>query len=405
MRTIAGHANPSTQRRKGIMARRQKLIWGAAAAISTLTLTSACGSGIGGGGDSDTYTLGLLTSQTGPASQLGVGEKRGAQLAVTHINAEGGVNGKKLKLEIADDQSKPDEALQQARKLISKDVVGLIGPSVVANCQAIGPLVEKSGPVDYCLSPGIDASGYIWSASAKTDALAEETMKYWKAKGITKVAIVHTTDASGTDGGRAAKEAANGAGVKVASQVTYDPEAVSVISQLQQAMASHPQALVLWATGTPVGVALKGIQQLGIDLPVMTTDGNLANTFLERIADYTPEKLLIPATRDFWWQTLAKTDPAYKLESDYHKKYQAKYGEQPDFGPGVAYDAVLLMAEALKNAKSTDASDIKAALEKIDNFEGVVGTYHMSADDHRGLSVKDVGMVQAKDGKFTYVGR
>jgi len=152
-------------------------------------------------------------------------------------------------------------------------------------------------------------------------------------------------------------------------------------------------------------VALKGIQQLGIKLPVMTTDGNLASTFLQRIADYTPETLLIPATRDFWWQTLPTSDPVYALEKQYHESYRAKYGEEPDFGPGVAYDAVLVIAEGLKKANSTDAAKLRSAMESIDGFHGVVGTYHMSPTDHRGLTVADVAMVQAKDGKFAYVGK
>lgn len=394
------------------MTRPRHAIWGIAIAASFLMLTTACSAG-GGVSTSSSgtttnkapYTLGVLTSQTGGASQLGVGEMQGAQLAVEHINSKGGVNGHMLKLEIADDQSTPDQALSQARSLLSKNIVALIGPSVVANCKAVGPLVEQKGPVDYCLSPGIDASGYVWSASAKTDALAEETMNYWKAKGITKVAVINSTDGSGTDGGRAATAAAAKVGVTVTAHVTYDPTAVSVTAQLQQAMASRPQALVVWATGTPMGVALKGIQQLGIKLPVMTTDGNLANAFLKRIADYTPDTLLIPATRDFWWESLPKSGAVYALEKDYHEKYQAKFGEVPDFGPGVAYDAVLVIAEALKKADSTDPAKIRKALESIDGFEGVVGTYHMSSTDHRGLAVKDVAMVQAKNGKFTYVGK
>ncbi len=386
------------------MARQRHAIWGAAAAVSALLLATGCGSQ-GGSSGGDAYTLALLTSQTGSASQLGVGEQRGAQLAVDYINGKGGVNGHQLKLESADDQSQPNQALQQARPLLANNPVALIGPSVVANCNAIGPLVAQKGPINYCLSPGIDASGYVWSSSARTDALAEETMNYWKAKGITKVAVVNTTDASGTDGGRAAVEAAKKSGVTVTTQVTYDPTAVSATAQLQQAMAGQPQALVLWSTGTPVGVALKGIQQLGIKLPVMTTDGNLASTFLQRIADYTPETLLIPATRDFWWQTLPTSDPVYALEKQYHESYRAKYGEEPDFGPGVAYDAVLVIAEGLKKANSTDAAKLRSAMESIDGFHGVVGTYHMSPTDHRGLTVTDVAMVQAKDGKFTYVGK
>jgi len=380
----------------------------AVAALAALMLASACGSqttGGGSGGDNAPYTFGVVTSQTGGASQLGVGELRGAQLAADYVNSKGGVKGHKIKIESADDQSKPDQALQQTRDMIGKKVTALVGPSVVANCNAVAPFVKDNGPVQYCLSPGINASGFVWSASAKTDALAEETMNYWKTKGITRIAVINTTDASGTDGGRAATEAAQKAGMTVTAQVTYEPAAVSATAQLQQAMASNPQALVVWSTGTPVGVALKGIQQLGIDLPVMTTDGNLAGAFLERIADYTPKTLLIPATRDFWWDTLPKSDPAYDLEKQYHDAYQKKFNETPDFGPGVGYDAVLVLAEALKHAKSTSASDIRKAMESIDGFVGVVGTYHMSADDHRGLTVKDVAMVQAENGKFTYVGK
>jgi branched-chain amino acid transport system substrate-binding protein len=377
-------------------------------ALAVLLLASACGSqtaGGGSGGDNGPYTFGVVTSQTGGASQLGVGELRGAQLAADYVNSKGGVNGHKIKIESADDQSKPDQALQQTRDMIAKKVTALVGPSVVANCNAVAPFVKDNGPVEYCLSPGINASGFVWSASAKTDALAEETMNYWKGKGITRIAVINTTDASGTDGGRAASAAAQKAGLTVTSQVTYDPTAVSATAQLQQAMASNPQALVVWSTGTPVGVALKGIQELGIDLPVMTTDGNLAGAFLQRIADYTPKTLLIPATRDFWWDTLPKSDPAYNLEKQYHAAYEKKFNETPDFGPGVGYDAVLVLSEALKHAKSTSAADVRKAMESIDGFVGVVGTYHMSADDHRGLTVKDVAMVQAENGKFTYVGK
>lgn len=380
-----------------------------AAAITGLTAVAlaACGNASGSSTASggSPYKLGVLVSQTGPASQLGVGELRGARLAADRLNAAGGVDGHKIQIVALDDQTTPDQDVQQARQLVSQKVAAIVGPSVVAGCHAVAPLVESRGPVDYCLSPGIQPSGYVWSASVKTDQLAERLLSYWKGKGITKIGLISTTDASGTDGARAVNAAAKKAGVDVVSAADYDPTAVSATSQLQQVTSANPQALVVWSTGTPAGVALKGIQQLGINLPVATTDGNLSNTFLQRIADYTPQQLLIPATRDFWWQTLPKSDPSYTLEQDYHQKYQQQYNETPDFGPGVGYDAVLLMGEALKKAGSSDATKVKSALEKIDGFTGVVGTYHMSADDHRGLGLPDVAIVQAKNGAFTYVGK
>ena len=390
-----------------VLGRRQRAVAVAGAAVALL---AACGNNggstaSGGNGGGDPYKLGVLVSQTGPASQLGVGELRGAQMAADEINAKGGVDGHKLQIIGVDDQTKPDQDVQQARQLSRQGVAAIVGPSVVAGCHAAEPMVNARGPVDYCLSPGITPSGYQWSATVKTDDLAAALLKYWKGKGLTKIGLISTTDGSGKDGARAVTDAAKKAGATVVASATYDPTAVSATSQLQQVMAGKPQALVVWSTGTPAGVALKGIQQLGIDLPVATTDGNLSNTFLKRIADYTPSTLLIPATRDFWWQTLKDDDPAKALEKQYHEKYQQKYNEQPDLGPGVGYDAVQLIAQALKKAGSTDAAKVKSALEQVDGFVGVVGTYHMSANDHRGLGEQDVAIVQAKDGAFTYVGR
>ncbi|GAB2766437.1 ABC transporter substrate-binding protein [Sinomonas soli] len=387
------------------MVKPQRLMMGAAAVFSCAVALTACGGGPGaksGSGNESTYDIGVLVSQTGSGAQLGQGELQGAQLAADYVNKKGGVNGHQIKIVSADDKSTPDQALQQARTLISQKVAAVVGPSLVGSCQAVAPLMAANGPVDYCLSPAVNPKGYQWSASATAQALADEAMKYWKSKGITSIAVVSSTDASGTTGASAANAAAKAAGINVTANVTYDPASVSVTSQLQQAVAGKPQALVIWSTGTPAGVALKGLQQLGIDLPVMTTDGNLANTFLDRIKDYTPKTLLIPATRDFWWNS-QPNGPAADLEKKYHDDFSGKFGSQPDFGPGVAYDAVLLIAEALKKAGSADPSAVKTALEGVSDFEGVVGTYNMSANDHRGINASDVKMVQAKDGKFVSV--
>jgi branched-chain amino acid transport system substrate-binding protein len=378
---------------------------GLAIGMALTASLSAAACSASSGSDDKSLTIGVLVSQTGSASQLGVGELRGAQLAAESINAAGGINGKKIVIKAADDQSKPDQAVEQARNLLKEKVAAIIGPSVVGSCKAVMPLVKSRGPVHYCLSPGIEPADYTWSASVDTADLAQAGLSYWKSKGITKIGLLSTTDGSGTNGAAAVNSAASKLGAQVVSRATYDPTAVSITSQLQQVTAGHPQAIVVWATGTPVGVALKAIQQAGLNLPVMTTNGNLANAFLKRIADYTPKTLLIPATRDFWWQTLPASDPSVKLEKDYHDRYQAKYNESPDFGPGVGYDAILNIAAALRKSGSADAKKLRTALEQLAGAQGVVGPYTMGADNHRGLSLQDVAIVQAQNGRFTYVGK
>lgn len=367
---------------------------------------AACGAAQSGVSRSP-YRIGVVVSLTGSASQLGIGEANAAKLLAQEIDRQGGVDGHRIDLVVRDDQSRPDQALQQARELLQQHVVALIGPSVVADCNAVAPLVESGGPIDYCLSPGIQpANGsYVWSASVATGVFARRMMMYFKSQGLTRIALVSTTDASGLDGARATRATVQSVGgVQLVADVQYAPTAVEATSQLQQVKAAGPQAVVVWSTGTPAGVALKGLQQLEIDVPVATTNGNLSYAFVERIAGYTPRQLLIPATRDFWWDQLSTSSAQYRLEKSYHQAYQQAYGQQPDFGPGVGYDAVRILADVLGRA-GADPAKMRSVMQSLKGFIGVAGVYNFSPDDHRGLGFDDVAMVQVANGGFSYVGR
>jgi branched-chain amino acid transport system substrate-binding protein len=225
-------------------------------------------------------------------------------------------------------------------------------------------------------------------------------MRYWSAKGVTRIGLVYTTDASGRTGEQAVKAALGAVpGMSLAAEQSYAPDALDVTPQLQQVMAARPQALVVWSTGTPAGVAFKAIQQLGVRVPVATTNGNLANAFLRRIADFQPETLLIPATTDFWWPRLPASSAQHRAEDAYHRAYQQRFGSSPDFGPGVAYDVIHLLAEALRTSGAKPAA-LRSSLERERGVVGVVGTYHFSPTDHRGLTIADVDIMMVRNGGF-----
>lgn len=373
--------------------------WLAAAAMLAL---SGCS---GNSEDSDAYRIGVITSQTGPGSQLGVGEVQGAQLAVQNINENGGINGHPLELIIADDQSSPAQAVLQARKMLGS-VDAIVGPSTSGPCKAIAPLAESSQIIDYCLSPGLNPKpgGWQWSSSVATRALTERLIDYWSGQGITRVGLLTSTDSSGAEGALSVKEAIEATpGMELAGEATFSPDAVSVTSQLQRIAEEEPEVLIVWSTGSAAAVAFKGMEQVGMNIPVATTDGNLTYGFLDQVKDFLPDPLLIPATRDFWDPAVYPTDEIRALEARYHDEYSAAYGEQPDFGPGVAYDAVHLIAEALRRAGG-DRVQARTELENLTDFPGVVGTYNFAEDNHRGLTVDDVAVVQATQDGFEYVG-
>jgi branched-chain amino acid transport system substrate-binding protein len=141
------------------------------------------------------------------------------------------------------------------------------------------------------------------------------------------------------------------------------------------------------------------VTQLHLDIPTATTDGNLTYAFIKRVADYVPSTLLIPATQDFWFERSDRPAPAHELEASYHRDFEARFGVEPDFGPGVAFDAVSVLADALGRNKG-DATTLKETLEQSRGVIGVVGTYDFSSDNHRGLDIDDVAMVRVADGGF-----
>jgi branched-chain amino acid transport system substrate-binding protein len=368
-----------------------------ALAASLALLTAGCG----GGRADDAYRIGVITSRTGASSQLGLGELQGAQLAADLVNARGGIHGRRLELVVADDLSTPVQAVLAARRMID-NVDAIVGPSVASTCNAITPLAQSSRTVQYCLSPGIKTApgGQVFSASVSTTDLIRRTLASWRASGITRIGLLNSTDASGQEGAASLRTAVAALpGTQLVASATFEPGAVSVTSQLQAVTSAGPQALVVWSTGAAAAVALKAISQLGVDLPVATTNGNLTYAFLRRIADYTPATLLIPATRNFWSDGTDRPPPAAELEATFHRDFQARFGGQPDFGPGVAYDAVLLLADALGRHPG-DRTTLNETLERTTGFVGVVGTYRFRPDDHRGLGLDDVAMVRVAGGGF-----
>lgn len=384
--------------------RRSHWVSRAAGLVLAAVLCAGCSAAAGSQNDG-AYKIGLIVSQTGSGSQLGVGELQGAQLAVDRLNSKGGINGHPVKLVTADDQSNPAQAVLAARRMLNQ-VDAIVGPSLSGPCKAVLPLAQSAKLVNYCLSPGVKpaAGGWQWSSSASTEDLAIRLLEYWKSKGITKIGLISTTDSSGVDGDKNTKAAAKKVGVDVVADASYSNDAVSVTSQLQTISSAQPQALVVWSSGAAAGVAFKGAKEMGLQLPVGTTDANLTYSFLKRVKDYLPETLLIPSTQDFWWRNSDRGPDAQGLEQEYHDGFSTRFGAQPDFGPGVAFDAVTVTAQAVGQAGG-DPGRARDVLQNLRDFTGVVGTYSFTPKDHRGLTKNDVAVVRASRDSFTYVGK
>jgi len=147
------------------------------------------------------YPIYTILSLTGLAAFIGKGEETTLKAAEAVINATGGIHGRPVQFIVQDDQSNPAVTVQLFSTILAKGVPVELGPSLAGPCYAVAPLV-KTQIVNYCLSPALHpaAGSYSFSGGSSTVDLVAAALRYFKAKGVRKLALLQTTDASGQDG-------------------------------------------------------------------------------------------------------------------------------------------------------------------------------------------------------------
>jgi branched-chain amino acid transport system substrate-binding protein len=364
---------------------------------------AACASSAGGSsggsvssGGGSAYTIHAIVSETGSASFLGVEQKAALQALASHINASGGIGGKKLSFTISDNQSTAATSVSLASPLLSQSPVLLVG-SVTTTDRPVDDLANASGPVIYDLSPGDHPKlgGYVYSTSNSTVNQTKAFVNFVKNKGWTRVAAITSTDSSGQDGWENIQNAvsASGGAVTVVNHQTFGPTDVSVTTQLSKIKASNPQALFIWTTGTPLTTVLKGMQTLGLSsLPTMTTNGNASFKELNSLSSDLPSQLYFPGA-PFMVGPSHLTGQTKAQVQAFDAAIKAAGQKAPDEGDALAYDPALILVSALRKlGTNATAKQIHDYISGLTSFEGIDGTYNFKASqpDNRGLTIKDV---------------
>jgi len=226
----------------------------------------------------------------------------------------------------------------------------------------------------------------------------QKFVQYLKPKKITRVASLSDNTAFGKGGLREIEKLLPAAGITVLTKEEYGPKDLSMETQLTKIRATGAQAVVCW--GTPPGPAIvaKNMKQLGMNTPLICSHGVANATFLS-LAGTAANGVVLPAGRLLVWDQIPAKHPQRALLKDYATRYQAAYGKPADTFGGHAWDAVRLVAKALREA-GPDRAKIRASIEKTRKFAGTAGIFNFSPADHNGLSQDAFVMVQVVDGKW-----
>jgi len=319
--------------------------------------------------------VGFYGSLTGEGASFGISSREGAELAVDEINRAGGLlGGRKIRLLVEDDQSKPEEASNAVTKLITQDrVVGVIGEVASRRSLAAGPVCQKyQVPM---VSPAstnervTEIGDYIFRVCFidpfQGEVLAKFAYNDLKAKraailkdiqqdysvGLTESIVKHFTALGG----------------QVMDPVSYSSGDSDFRAILTQVRSQKPDVIFVTGYYPEAAIIARQARELGIKLPLLGGDGWVGQA-LENGRE---------ALANSYISNHYSGDNPDPIVQTFVKAYRAKFNKEPDSIAALGYDAAKVLADAITRANSTEGPKVRDALAKAD-VAGVTGRLKMN---------------------------
>ncbi len=374
-------------------------------ALSAITLASATL-----GYAADTIKIGLQGPLTGGSSPMGVSMRDGAKLAVTEINAKGGVMGRKIEMIERDDEAKNERGVQIAQELINKEkvvaTVGYINSGVALASQrfyqeAKIPVMNNVATATTITKQFADQpENYIFRNSAndsiQSAMIVEEVVTRRK---YDKVAILADATNYGQLGREDLEKALKAKGITAVAIEKYNIKDVDMTPQLLKAKEAGAQVIITYGIGPELAQIANGMIKLGWKVPMMGSWTLSMGNFIDN-AGKNADGALMPQT----FIQEANTPKRASFITAYQKAYKVDRIPSP-VSAAQGYDSIYLLAAAMAQAQSTEGPKILAALEDLKApIEGVVTTYNkpFSKADHEAITQNMAVIGKVQDGRVFY---
>jgi branched-chain amino acid transport system substrate-binding protein len=357
--------------------------------------------GPGFAADTTPIEIPALYPMTGPAAFIGQGQSKTLEIIEHIVNAKGGIQGHPIHFSMQDDAGNPATAVQLANTIIAKKPSLFLGPGLTAECAAVLPLA-KNGPVDYCMSPGIEppAGSYVYSAGMAGPDLAKLYVRYFHRRGWNRIALITANDATGQLFERSFNEAIalpESAGVEASDREHFNPTDLSVVAQMSRIKSSNAQVLIAWTAGAGFGTVLHGIQDAGVTLPVGGGGANMTYSQMEQFKDVLPKELYFPSVSSLT-ASGAGPGPIRDAQLVYRKAFKDA-GLRPDFQNNIAWDPAMIVVAAYRSAgPQATAEQLQAFIQRLHSWAGINGIYDFRDGKQRGITI-GVGVIARWDAK------
>jgi branched-chain amino acid transport system substrate-binding protein len=316
----------------------------------------------------ETIKIGIMVPTTGSEATQGQAMANAIELAAKEINETGGVLGKKLITVIGDDACDAQQGTAAASKLISENVVGVVGgycsgatlPTLKLYGDAGIPMVIPAANSTKLIDANM---GNAFQINSTGNDQSKTAVDLFKLKKIKKLAIVHQGDGYSEDLAKLTKESWEKEGFEVvAYEVANKGE--QDYSAIVTNIRSKKAECVFWTAYFADGALLiKQLRQKGFKQLIAVGDGSNSQKLID-IAGKAAKGVYC-----FSNPTAEYLPAAKKFTTDYKAAYKSDPGP---YSP-LAYDGMYLLADAIKRAGDTDQQKIITALKETKDFNGITG--------------------------------
>ena len=348
------------------------------------------------------FKIGALASLTGPAAAFSKDYADGFNAYAKAWNARGGYNGRKIVVDLLDDETNPVNAVNAFRKLASDAKTGAIWTALGSQTALGIKAIASEFKVPVVSGGGVDELGrppdaWFFKVAPGASDFMKGTAAYAVSKGYKTIATLNATDAFGQFEAKKIKEYAEAAGMKLVAAETFAITDTNFNAQLVKIRNAKPDFLYNGSTANPAILIYKQLKQLKLEMPMAVSLAAVTGAFFQGIGGREQAEGILGLI------------PTGALAADIggdvtriYKECNDALGKPALLFHTLGWDTALITEWGMKNSDGTRQS-IRDAIEKAKDVPAINGPFTFTPTDHIGQDIRGLVMAQFKGGKWVKV--
>lgn len=342
-----------------------------------------------GSSGSGPIKIAVIDAQSGQLSSLGKWEYKGARLAVDEWNKAGGVNGRKIRLDVFDDQGDPTVGTTLARKIDSQKYIAMLGTAESAVTIAMAPTLRQAEIPNIASgqSPGMVAlkSPFLF-LNGPTSTTYDDTLAKYLIDGekLKKIAMISNNGAYGKGEHDAFLKALSGRGITPVADEVVTTDQKDFSAQLTKIRQKQPQAVFIGSEEVESGLIVKQARDLGITAPFAGAAPQGTPVFRDTAGVANVEGTIVSSP----YLSNDTSDATKKFAA----AYKAAYGEEAELHGAKAYDGAQILLTALKNSGVATGRKLADAIRAV-RYQGLMGDFAFDQTGV-GISATSIGVIK-----------